>query len=139
MPCEFMMPSSGHELDDVLCARGGLCRFGRFALTLQVLGIIDDLFRFQQSEYAFDVVSFIREYLLAVSYKEELLRLVDEENFKCVCLMSSSSTHLSHPHSHTPGHGTPLFARSSSYLHRLSQEIEPKRESVPPLPARLMV
>ena len=69
---------------------------------LQVLGIIDDLFRFQQSEYAFDVVSFIREYLLAVSYKEELLRLVDEENFKCVSLMSSSSTHLSHPHCHTP-------------------------------------
>eukprot|EP00053_Salpingoeca_punica_P017661 m.170697 g.170697 ORF g.170697 m.170697 type:complete len:815 (+) comp17254_c0_seq3:452-2896(+) len=44
--------------------------------------IIEEIQHFQKSEYNFDVVSFIRDYLLSLRYKEELVKLMEQNNYR---------------------------------------------------------
>jgi hypothetical protein len=55
----------------------------------QIEQIFADLERFQSSVYNFEVVGFIRDYLLSVNFAEELVRMMEDENYKLVSLPPS--------------------------------------------------
>jgi len=44
--------------------------------------LLDTIAKFQQSEYTFNVVGFIREYLASIHYAEELRRMIEEDHYQ---------------------------------------------------------
>ncbi len=47
---------------------------------------MSELADFQLSEYDIDSVVWIHAYLAALPYQEELQRMIEDENYRCVCV-----------------------------------------------------
>jgi hypothetical protein len=61
--------------------------FGSCAvLTGQFAAITEEIKRFQVQDYEFAPVFFIQDYLRSVKYREELLKLIEDENYRSVPL-----------------------------------------------------
>eukprot|EP00047_Mylnosiga_fluctuans_P021777 m.109029 g.109029 ORF g.109029 m.109029 type:complete len:577 (+) comp9027_c0_seq1:33-1763(+) len=76
LPC---IPHLGLYLTDLMHLQAHL-RPGESERKVSV--ITDDLKRFQASEYSYEPVYFIREYLLSIKYSEGLLKLIEDENYR---------------------------------------------------------
>lgn len=97
------------DLTHISCASSATADSAQLQLRgQQYQELIDAITFFQQSEYPFHVVSFIREYLLSMKYQGELQKMVEDENYRLSLLIeprgnlsnSQSSINSQEAHEH---------------------------------------